>query len=114
MKPYRQQRILIRLQNLSAEAESDLKRDFQQMEIGSKRRRVNGKDKFVVLLRIDESFDCDKMSRFLAEHKILKRNYMIRVSLVTGQYSDGVLVPKHVLRALCCLGCNLNFSFTKV
>jgi hypothetical protein len=113
MAIHRRQRIWIRLRNLSSENVSDLRRYLPNTEIGTNERRVRRKDNITVLLCLDESFDCDMFCQFIAKHKVPKRNYMLWISLATDQYSDGVLVPKYVLRVLCRLGCKLNFSFTK-
>ena len=88
-----------------------------EIKIGTNERKLkNGKnkDKIVVRLCLDESFDCKKFEKFIARHKIVKGNYMVWISLATEQYSDGVLVPKHVLNILKRLDCDLNFSFTKI
>jgi len=114
MALHRRQRIWIRLKDLSSENVSDLRLYLPNTEIGTNERRVKRKDKITALLCLDESFDCDKFCQFIAKCEIPKRNYMLWISLVTEQYSDGVLVPKHVLRVLCRLGCKLNFSFTKI
>jgi hypothetical protein len=115
MTPYRRQKISIRLENLSPEIVSDLKQYFPAKKIKAhKGKTEKNMDSFVVVLHLDKSFDCDKFERFITKNKIKKGKYMLWISLVTEQYSDGCLVPKHILRVLCRLGCDLNFSLTKV
>jgi hypothetical protein len=114
MAPHRRQKVSLRL-NLSSEIASDLKQYFPETKIETHVRKTKkSNDDVVVILCLDESFDCDKFEQFVIKNIVKKRNYMVWISLVTEQYSDGVLVPRHILRVLCRLGCDLNFSFTKV
>ena len=114
MSPHRNQRIWIRFKNLTPDTVSDLSKTFAKSKLGTNERRVTNKDKIVALLYLDESIDCNKLSQFIAKHKIRKRNYILWISLVTEQYSDGVLVPTYALNVLCRLNCRLNVSFTKI
>jgi hypothetical protein len=93
---------------------SDLKRVFSDAEVITNENRARNKNKLTALLELDTSTDCDKLCEFIVKHKIPKRDYMLRVSIVTESYSDGVLVPDYLLTLLCRLRCKLNFSFTKV
>ena len=65
-------------------------------------------------VKLDDAFDCDKLLERIKKWGIPKRSCTLRASIVTGQYSDGILVHNNVLRLACSLGCGLSFSFTKV
>ena len=114
MKTYRKQKIKIRFANLSSKIVSSLKQDFAKSKITTNEQLTKNKNRVVVVLDLDDSFDCNGLCRFIAKHEIPRKNIMLWVSLVTEQYTDGVLVPKYVLHLLSRLGCGLNFSFTRV
>ena len=114
MKPHRRLKILIRFKNLSSKTLSDMKQMFPDSEIQAAKMKSARKDKMVVLLHLTQSINCDRLSQFVVRHKISKSNYMLWISLVTEQYSDGVLVPKFALNILARLNCGLNFSCTRI
>lgn len=114
MKPHRREKIRIRFANLTATIVENLKREFGVKEIMTNERRAKDKNNLVALLDLNSSFDGDKLYKFIAKYGIARKNYMIRISIVTEQYSDGIRVPKKILRLMFRLDCGLIFSFTKV
>ena len=111
MTTHRRKKIRMRFSNLSSEMVENLKLDFTDAVI-LKKERINGK--FIVLLELNDAFDYDKILEFIKKWRIPKRSCTLRASIVTERYSDGILIPKNILRLACSLGCGLNFSFTKV
>jgi hypothetical protein len=114
MKLHRRERIRIRFANLTSTIVENMKQEFGVKEIMTNERRAKNKNNLVALLDLNSSFDCDKLYKFIAQYGISRKNYMIRVSIVTEQYSDGIRVPKKILRLMCRLDCGLIFSFTKI
>jgi len=77
-------------------------------------KRAKDKNKLVAVLDLDDSIDCDELYKFIVEHKIPKKSCVLWVSIVTDQYSSGILVPKYIMHLTCRIDCGLNFSFTIV
>jgi hypothetical protein len=114
MKRHRRVRIKIRFAYLPLKIESQMRRAFSTSQMMSKLRREKNKETMVVLLELDDSVDCDKLCQFIDKYKIPLKNCTLRVSIVTDQYMDGVLVPEVIRNLWCRLGCDLTFTFTTV
>ena len=113
-KPWRKEKINMRLADISPELLTELKSVLPHAKAKTNERRAKDKNKLVVLLELDDSIDCDVLCEFIAKHKIPKRSYKLYASVVTEGYMGGIRVPKFLVRLLCSLGCELNFSFVKV
>ena len=111
---HRKERIWLRFACVPPSIVSELKRDLSGAKIKTDERRVKDKNTLAVLLELDASIDCDTLCQFIERHKIPTDTYSIRVSIVTEQYMDGVLVPQFVTNLLCRLRCELSFTFTKM
>ena len=91
-----------------------MKGALPDVEIQTNEGRSKEVDKYVVFLELKEAIDCEAVCKFIENNKISLENYMLRVSIVTEHEMGGILVPKFAIKLLCQLGCDLNFSFTKV
>jgi hypothetical protein len=113
-KPWRREKIRLRIANIPPNLVSDLRHDLPRVKIKTNERRAKDENKLVVLLELDDSVDCKKLYRFIDKNKISKNNCMLCVSLLTEGYMGGVRVPKFIIELLLRLDCELNFSFIKI
>src|SRR6185312_617941 len=100
--PDRRVRFYFRIQKISLAAIGDLREIFGPSAV------ITNKKQSVAVLRLNAK-SCEKLCRFIVDHRILKKNYRIGISIVTQQYSDGTLVPAYVLRLACRFGCSMSF-----
>jgi hypothetical protein len=114
MRKYRRERILIRFALVPSAVALSLRQDFAKATITAKERRGKNKGNAVIIMDLDDTVDRDKLCQFISRHKIPKKKCTLHMSLVTDQYMDGMSTPKFVISLARRIGCELQFTFTRV
>ena len=119
---YRKEKYIFRIFRVSKSISTKFEKTFTKSNYRivdlSKVRFRKCPGKFTIILDLTKKqnylFVAKQIDTFIKKHKISKKLFGIRSSLVTSRDSDELAVPEHVLRFYNIVGGGSDFSFTCV